>query len=59
MRQAPIALSPEKANQQHYLVTLKVTMAIYYQALRLWLKRTPLYNHPTHSHSVDDQQQKR
>lgn len=41
------------------LITLKVTMAIYYQALRLWLKRIPFYDHPTHSHSVDDQQQQR
>jgi DUF1365 family protein len=41
------------------LMTLKVTIAIYYQALRLWLKRTPFYNHPTNTHSVDDQRQKR
>ncbi len=28
------------------LVTVKVVAAIYWQALRLWLKRTPLYTHP-------------
>ena len=28
------------------LVTAKVTFGIYYQALRLWLKKTPFYNHP-------------
>lgn len=28
------------------LMTLKVTAAIYWQALRLWLKRTPVYTHP-------------
>ena len=28
------------------LITLKVITAIYYQALRLWLKRVPFYSHP-------------
>jgi len=28
------------------LMTFKVTAAIYFQALRLWLKRTPFYTHP-------------
>ncbi|MEZ5478992.1 MAG: DUF1365 family protein [Thiolinea sp.] len=28
------------------LMTLKVTAAIYFEALRLWLKRTPLFDHP-------------
>lgn len=28
------------------LMTLKTVLAIYWQALRLWLKRLPLYNHP-------------
>ena len=30
------------------LVTLKVITAIYYQALRLWLKRVPFHSHPAH-----------
>ena len=30
------------------LVTLKVITAIYYQALRLWLKRVPFHSHPVH-----------
>lgn len=28
------------------MVTLKVVVAIYYQALRLWIKRIPFVNHP-------------
>jgi hypothetical protein len=31
---------------RHPLVTLKVSAAIYWQALRLWLKQTPLSTHP-------------
>ena len=32
------------------MMTLKVAAAIYWQALRLWLKGTPLYSHPPTSH---------
>ena len=28
-------------------LTLRVTMAIHWQALRLWLKKTPLFTHPS------------
>ena len=28
------------------MVTMKIVIAIYYQALRLWLKRVPFVNHP-------------
>jgi len=27
-------------------MTVKVVAAIHWQALRLWLRRTPLYDHP-------------
>ena len=31
-------------------MTLKVIAAIYLQALRLWMKKTPFYTHPMHDH---------
>lgn len=58
-RQEICSTSLARALLTYPFMTLKVTAAIYYQALRLWLKRTPFYNHPAQSHSVDDQQQKR
>jgi DUF1365 family protein len=31
----------------HYpLMTMKITVAIYWQALKLWVKGCPLYTHP-------------
>jgi uncharacterized protein len=33
------------------LMTLKVVAAIHWQALRLWLKRTPFYSHPGATHA--------
>lgn len=35
-----------KALMKFPVMTIKVTAAIYYQALKLWFKRTPLYTHP-------------
>ena len=35
-----------KALCRHPWTTLKVSLGIYWQALRLWLKRTPFYTHP-------------
>ena len=32
------------------LMTAQVVGAIHWQALRLWLKRIPVYDHPTHDH---------
>ncbi len=34
---------------QYPLMTLKVTLAIYWQALKLWLKKVPIYTHPAKS----------
>jgi hypothetical protein len=28
------------------LVTVKVVIGIYYEAMRLWLKKVPFYSHP-------------
>ncbi len=41
-----------KALAQFPLMTVKVVAAIYYQALRLWLKRVPYYAHPDKLDSV-------
>lgn len=32
-------------------MTAKVVFAIHWQALRLWLKRNPVYDHPRKTHS--------
>ncbi|MEC7281561.1 MAG: DUF1365 family protein, partial [Verrucomicrobiota bacterium] len=32
---------------QYPFITARVTSAIYWQALRLWLKRIPFYSHPS------------
>ncbi|MDH3466397.1 MAG: DUF1365 domain-containing protein, partial [Gammaproteobacteria bacterium] len=37
---------------QYPLMTFKVIGAIYYQALRLWLKRVPFYTHTNHFNPV-------
>ena len=34
---------------QYPFITARVTGAIYWQALRLWLKRIPFYPHPSPS----------
>jgi hypothetical protein len=31
---------------QHPWMTAKVALSIYWQALKLWLKRNPIYDHP-------------
>jgi DUF1365 family protein len=35
------------------LMTLKVIFAIHWQALRLWLKRVPVYDHPTKTVKIE------
>lgn len=36
---------------RHPWMTAKVVFAIHWQALRLWLKRNPVYDHPNKTHS--------
>jgi DUF1365 family protein len=42
-----------RALAQFPLMTLKVIGAIYWQALRLWVKRTPLHGHPDRAAGTD------
>jgi len=51
---ASLALAAQPINRKNLaraltlfpLMTAKVSFSIYYQALKLWIKRTPLYTHP-------------
>jgi len=60
LRRKPIGGAALAASlARHPLVTLKVAAAIYWQALSLWLKRTPLFTHPDktgagHRHRAGD-----
>jgi len=49
MREEPInGLNLARVLARYPFMTGKVIGAIYWQALRLWLKRTPLHEHPKH-----------
>ncbi len=53
LRRRPITTSSLTGMLVLYpLMTVKVIGAIYYQALRLWLKRVPFYNYPDKRDSV-------
>ncbi|MBL8858340.1 MAG: DUF1365 domain-containing protein [Planctomycetes bacterium] len=39
---------------RHPLLTLRMHAAIYWQAARLWMKRTPFHSHPDHSPALPD-----
>jgi DUF1365 family protein len=41
---------------RHPWMTGRVSQAIYWQALRLWLKRSPFYSHPKYRGSAKVQQ---
>jgi DUF1365 family protein len=45
-RTAMTSISLARVLIQYPWVTVKVVAGIYYQALRLWLKKTPIYSHP-------------
>jgi DUF1365 family protein len=47
LKQTPISSSSlARVLMQYPLITVKVVVGIYYEALRLLLKRTPFYDHP-------------
>jgi DUF1365 family protein len=49
MRRRPLSgFECAKALLRHPFMTGKVTAGIYWQALRLWLKRIPFHDHPRH-----------
>jgi hypothetical protein len=45
-RQPISSASLAAALLRYPLITMKVVVAIYYQALRLWLKKVPFHTHP-------------
>ncbi len=50
MERRPITgASLARALVTHPFMTGKVVLGIYWQALRLWLKRTPFFSHPKHA----------
>lgn len=52
-RRALTPSSLRRALLRYPFMTLKVIAAIHWQALRLFLKRTPFYNHPKHQTSAN------
>lgn len=49
LRQQPLTSGRLTLNLLRFpFITIKVIAAIYYQALRLWLKRIPFHTHPIH-----------
>ena len=49
LRQQPLSSNRLVINLLRFpLITIKIITAIYYQALRLWLKRVPFHSHPVH-----------
>jgi DUF1365 family protein len=52
-REAMTSAALNRALLSHPFMTLKVAALIYWQALRLWLKRTPFFTHPAKLPATD------
>lgn len=57
LQQAPIdSWHLARALFLYPLMTLKVILAIHFEALRLWLKRVPVFDHPKHASTTGTQE---
>ena len=52
-RQGITAASLARVLVSYPLMTLKIIVAIHWQALRLWLKRVPIYDHPAKTKLIE------
>ena len=58
LRRRPLNTTTLRQMSRRYpWMTVRIMAAIYYQALRLWMKRCPYYPHPKKQHPIPTQPQ--